>query len=100
MSDNIVPIPRPEGFDLEAFRPTQPGSIGGVEKLQAGLPVHSISQAKDFVRLHAHDDYWSHELCFVSVPVKGAKKESLHLVRPDLALRYLPGGRLKYALLA
>jgi hypothetical protein len=93
-------IIKPSGFDLNEFRSTLPDTVGGVETFQTGLPVHSISQAKDFVRLHPNEDYWSPELCFVSVPVRGSKKDSLHLVREDLAVLYLPGGKVQRARLA
>ena len=54
-----------------------------------------MSQAKDFVRLHPDEDnYWSPELCFVHVPVKGQKRETLHLIEEELAMRHLPSGRI------
>ena len=60
------------------------------------MPHHSISQAKDFVRLHADEEsYWSPELCFVNVPIKGQKQDTLHLIEEDLAMQYLPSGRIK-----
>jgi hypothetical protein len=31
---------------------------------------------------------------FVNVPIKGQKKDTLHLIDEDLALRYLPSGRV------
>ena len=59
------------------------------------LPHHNIAQAKDFVRLHPNEDtYWSPELCFVNVPIKGQKRDTLHLIDEDLAMRYLPSGRI------
>ena len=36
--------------------------------------------------------YWSPELCFVNVPIKGQKRDTLHLIDEDLAMRYLPSG--------
>jgi hypothetical protein len=69
--------------------------VANVETLQAGLPHHNIAQAKDFVRLHANEEtHWSPELCFVIVPIKGQKRETLHLIDEDLAMRYLPSGRI------
>jgi hypothetical protein len=63
--------------------------------MQTGLPHHSISQAKDFARLHPDEEaYWSSELCFVSVPVKGQKRDTMHLIDEDLAMRFLPSGRI------
>ena len=61
--------------------PPQAASVAGVETLLAKLPHHSISQAKDFVRLHSKEEkYWSPELCFVSVPIKGQKHDTVHLI--------------------
>ena len=61
------------------------------------MPHHSIAQAKDFVRLHPNEEaYWSDELCFVNVPIKGQKKDTLHLISEDLAMRYLPSGRIMH----
>jgi hypothetical protein len=66
-----------------------------VETLQTALPHHNIAQAKDFVRLHPDEDsYWSSELCFVSVPIKGSKRDTLHLIVEDLALRFLPSAKI------
>src|SRR5215471_12530277 len=72
--DTDVAIPKPpEEFSLERFRSKRDPSIGSVETLLTALPHHPIAQAKDFVRLHPDPAYWSPELCFVSVPVKGMK---------------------------
>jgi hypothetical protein len=88
-------IPKPDPFDLNKFKSKRAAAAANVETLLTGLPHHSISQAKDFVRLH-HDEerYWSPELCFVNVPIKGAKRDTLHLIDEDLAMRYLPSGRV------
>jgi hypothetical protein len=54
-----------------------------------------MSQAKDFVRLHPDEEnYWSPELCFCMVPIKGAKRDSLHLIDEDLAMRFLPSEKI------
>jgi hypothetical protein len=72
--EETVPITKPSAFDLEKFKSKRAAAVANVETLQTGLPHHSISQAKDFVRLHPDDEnYWSAELCFVSVPIKGQK---------------------------
>jgi hypothetical protein len=97
----IVPLRKPGAFSLDKFKSTKGPSAGGVETLQAGLPHSSISQAKDFVRLHHDEDnYWSPELCFVSVPVKGQKRDTLHLIDEELAVRFLSSGRIKRMRLA
>ena len=88
-------VPKPSPFNLDKFKSKRPASVAGVETLQTGLPHHSIAHAKDFVRLHHDEDaYWSPELCFVNVPIKGQKRDTLHLIDEDLAMRYLPSGRI------
>jgi hypothetical protein len=74
---------------LDAFKSKRAPTIGGVQTLLTALPHHSLSGAKDFARLHPDEaNYWSDELCFVNVPIKGAK-ETLHLIAEDLAMQYL-----------
>jgi hypothetical protein len=81
------PIPKPGKFNLNKFRSKQETSaVGGVETLQTALAHGSLAAAKDFVRLHPNEDeYWSPELCFVNVPIKGQKKDTLHLIEEDVA---------------
>ena len=93
-SDAPVAIAKPSGFDLNKFKSKRADAIANVDTLQTGLPVSTMSQAKDFVRLHPDEDYWSPELCFVMVPIKGAKRDSLHLIEEDLAMRFLPSGKV------
>jgi hypothetical protein len=81
---------------LDKFRSTRKPAIAGVETLQSGLPVMRIAAAKDWVRLHPDaNTFWSDELCFVNVPVKGQKKDTLHLITEDLALAYLPSALIQ-----
>jgi hypothetical protein len=50
----------------------------------------------DFFRLHPDEEnYWSFELCFVNVPIQGQKRDTLHLIEEDLAMQYLPSGKIK-----
>ena len=94
-------IAKPEGFDLDKFKSRRANSIANVETLVTALPVYKIADAKDFVRLHPNEDeYWSDELCFVNVPVKGQKRDTLHLVVEDLAMRYLPSAEIMRCRLA
>jgi hypothetical protein len=87
-------IAKPEGFSLDKFKSTRAAIT--VEPLLAGLPVHKVADANDYVRLHPDEDnYWSDELCFVNVPIKGQKQDTLHLIEEDLAMKYLPSGRIK-----
>jgi hypothetical protein len=88
-------IAKPDGFDLDKFKSKRAAAIANVETLQTALPHHNIAAAKDFVRLHPNEDvYWSSELCFVNVPIKGSKRDTLHLIMEDLALRYLPSAKI------
>jgi hypothetical protein len=92
----VTPITKPAAFDANKFRSSTDATIAGVETLQTALPHQTIAQAKDFVRLHPDvDNYWSNELCFVHVPIKGARKESLHLIIEPLAMKYLPSARIQ-----
>ncbi len=93
-------IAKPEGFDLNKFKSTRAAAMANVETLVTALPSHNIAQAKDFVRLHPNeDDYWSDELCFVNVPVKG-QRDTLHLIVEDLAMRFLPSAKIMRCRLA
>jgi hypothetical protein len=90
-----ISIPRPSTFDLDKFKSTRAAAVASVETLQTALPHHSIAQAKDFVRLHSNEEtHWSPELCFVNVPIKGQKRDTLHLIEEQLAMRYLQSARV------
>jgi hypothetical protein len=70
--ENGGPIAKPGEFDLNKFKAKQTATVANVESLQSPLPVHNLASAKDFVRLHPDEkNYWSDELCFVDVPIKG-----------------------------
>jgi hypothetical protein len=91
-----VSIAKPSGFDLDKFKSKRGAAMAGVETLQTALPVLRISEIKDFVRLHPDEDaYWSSELCFVSVPIKGQKHDTLHLIEEEIAMRHLPSALVK-----
>jgi hypothetical protein len=91
-----TPIEKPKGFDLNRFKSTHADAIANVGKLQGALPHHPLSQAKDFVRLHPNEnEYWSVELCFVNVPCQGQKRDTLHLIIEELAMKYLPSARIQ-----
>jgi hypothetical protein len=85
------PINKPPAFDPEKFRSKRGAAIANVATLQQALPVMRISEAKDFVRIHPDDDYRTPELCFVRVPIKGARQDALHLIDEELAMTYLRG---------
>jgi hypothetical protein len=88
-------IAKPSGFDLNKFKSKRAAAMANVETMQGALPHHPIAGAKDFVRLHPDEkNYWSDELCFVNVPIKGQKGNSLHLIDEDLALQFLESGQI------
>ena len=97
----VIPIAKPSGFSLDKFKSKRAAALANVETLQTGLPHHKMSAAKDFTRLHPDEDaYWTQELCFVNVPIQGQKKDTLHLIDEDLAVEYLPSGRIQHFRLA
>jgi hypothetical protein len=88
-------VAKPSAFNLDKFKSKHAAAIANVETLQTALPHHTIAQAKDFVHLHPNEDaYWSPELCFVSVPVKGQSRDTLHLIDEELAMQFLPSARI------
>jgi hypothetical protein len=88
-------IAKPAKSGLDAFKSKRGPNIAGVKELQTALPHHGMSAAKDYCRMHPDEaNYWSDELCFVTVPIKGAK-ETLHLIAEDLAMEHLPSGRIQ-----
>ena len=95
IDDEPLSVAKPDAFNLNQFKSTRAAALANVETLFTGLPHHSIAQAKDFVRLHPDEEqYWSSELCFVSVPIKGQKSDTLHLIVEELAMRFLPPARI------
>jgi hypothetical protein len=81
-----------EKFSLGKFKSTRAATVAGVVTLQTALAVQSMAEAKDFVRLHPTE--WSCELCFVSVPTKGASRDTVHLIVEGLAEQFLPSQRI------
>jgi hypothetical protein len=97
VTDVDLAIPKPDPFaGLERFRAKRDPAVGTVEVLLTALPVHPIAQARDFVKLHPDENTrWSPPLCFIPVPVRGQRRDSLHIIDEEIALRYLPGGRIQ-----
>jgi hypothetical protein len=94
-AEPAISIAQPSPFDLDKFKSKRASAAASVETLQTALPHHSISQAKDFVCLHPNEEtHWSPELCLVNVPIKGQKRDTLHLINEELAMRYLPSARI------
>jgi hypothetical protein len=87
------PAPEPEPLSIEKPPPgeilarfkTKRSPDERIQTLLPALPHLKISDAKDYVRLHPDDAYWSDEYCFVMVPVPGLKDSVLHLLASDLA---------------
>jgi len=92
----VTPITKPAAFNAHKFKSTATPTMANVETLLTALPHYTISQARDFVRLHPDEKkYWSDELCFVNVPIKGSTKDALHLIIEALAMQYLPSARIQ-----
>jgi hypothetical protein len=95
IDEAAISVPKPKKFSLNKFKSTSEPTLANVETLLTGLPHYPISQAKDFVRLHPNEkEYWSVELCFVNVPIKGQKHDTLHLIDEVVAERNLPSARI------
>jgi hypothetical protein len=86
-------IAKPKGLGLDKFKSKRAAAIANVETLVTALRIDRIAQAKDFVRLHPEENYWSDEMCFVSVPIKGQKQDTLHLIEEELAMAYLSSAK-------
>src|SRR5262245_26906 len=86
-----ISIAKPGTFSLDKFKSKHYPSIADVQTLLTALPHHRISEAKDWVRPHPNEEtHWSGELCFVTVPIIGQKRDTLHLIVEELAERFLP----------
>jgi hypothetical protein len=91
---SVIKIKKPSF--AEKFKSKNAPTISGVETLLTALPLLRIGEVDDFTRLHPSEDaYWSCELCFVAVPIKGAKRDMLHVIDDDLAVMYLPAKKIK-----
>jgi hypothetical protein len=67
-----------------------------VETLLTALPCYKIGDANDWARLHPDEErYWSPDFCFVNVPIKGQKGDTLHFVAEELAKRFLHPKRVQ-----
>jgi len=96
-NEEPLAIAKPSGgFDLNKFKAKRAAAVANIETLPTSLPVHNMAAAKDFVRTHPDEEnYWSDELCFVNVPIKGQKHNTLHLIDEDLALQFLESGEIR-----
>jgi hypothetical protein len=92
--DEAVGIPKPKS-KLAKFR--SDAVVESVEPLLTVMPVHRHCDAKDHVRLHPDkENYWSTELCFVNVPIKGVKSNVSHLIVKEIATKYLRDDQISY----
>ena len=90
----VVKIPKPSF--MSKFKSKRPPDIGGVETVLTALKVMRAADANDFFRSHPNEDeYWSCEMCFVSVPILGQKHDTLHVIDEDLAMEYLESKQIK-----
>lgn len=94
--NNVLPIKKPDAaVSLDRFKSTR-STTAGVDNVIGGMPHMKVGEVQDFFRTHPDEEnYWSPEYCFVSVPVKGQKHASLHLIAEDLADVYLPKGKVQ-----
>lgn len=87
--DEAMSIAKPS-FSLDKFKSKRAAALANVETLLTALPHYNIAQAKDFVRLHPDETaYWSPELCFANVPIKGQKRDTLHPDRRRISDAFL-----------
>jgi hypothetical protein len=94
--DAPISIAKPAEFSLDKFKSKHSPAAAGIETLLTALPHYPMSQARDFVRLHPDEEhYWSPEFCFVHVPIKGQKRETLHLIEEELGMRHLPSAKIQ-----
>src|SRR5947207_816019 len=88
--EKVISIAKPKEGGLARFKSKTAPTIANVGTKVGMLPISSISEAGDFVRIHPNEEtHWSPELCFVKVPVQGAKNDVLHLIDEDIAMQYL-----------
>ena len=81
---------------MEKFRSQNAPTISGVETLLTALPILKIGEVDDWTRLHPNeDDFWTPEMCFVSVPINGTRKDMLHVIDDDLGVQYLSAKKIK-----
>lgn len=85
-----VSIAKPGAFNLDKFKSKRAPTIASVATLLTALPLLKIGEVNDFARFHPDEEnFWSPELCFVTVPIKGQKRDLVHLIDEDLAMQYL-----------
>jgi hypothetical protein len=95
-NNDVAPIAKPGKFSLDKFKTKHASAIANVETKPGQLSHHNIAQANDFVCLHPDEKtYWSPELCFVNVPIKGQKRDLLRLIDEELAMCHLSAKKIQ-----
>src|SRR6266851_3322930 len=95
VEENVIPLKIHKPSRLDKFKSKKPGTAG-LETAPEVLSILKVGDTNDFVRLHPNEDeYWSDELCFVSVPIINDKRDQLHLIDEEIAVRYLPAKKIK-----
>ena len=80
---------------LEKFKSKRPPTIAGVQTSSELYPHPAHGGGEDFLRLHPDEEYyWSPELCFVKVPIKGQSKDLLHCIDEDFAVANVSSGKI------
>jgi hypothetical protein len=88
-------IAQPTTGFMNKFRSKKPPTIAGVDTVLSALPTRRLGEVGDFFRLHPDEEnYWSPELCFVNVPIKGIKRDVLHLIDEEVATDHLSANRI------
>jgi hypothetical protein len=88
--EKVIPIAKPKEGGLARFKSKTAPTIANVGTKVGMLPISSISEAGDFVRVHPDEaTHWSPELCFVRVPVTGARNDILHMIDEEIAKQHL-----------
>ena len=88
-------IVKPAAGFLDKFKSKKPPTIAGVETLLTPLPVMRIADANDSFGCTGTRTTTGPELCFVSVPIEGEKRDMLHLIDEDIAVQHLPAKKIK-----
>jgi hypothetical protein len=96
-----VPKPPEKKGVFSRFASKKAPTISGVEEVLGQLPIMKLSEANDWVRVSPDvEKHWSPELCFVNVPVQGEKRDLLHFIEEELAMKHLPSKKIKRMRLA
>jgi hypothetical protein len=97
----VSPVKKPKTSFLDKYKSKNMSTAADVEPALAALAIKKISDVGDFVWVHPDEEsYWTIELCFVDVPVKGEKRTILHLIDDDIAVTNLPAKKIRRMRLA